>query len=267
MSRTRPLVDDAALVPAHLGGWHSGLGNLFRKELRQWWGTRLWWAQLLTWVVILNGTAAAAMADPVMAPAALVEEAVKTFMLVAATAIGIGAVLTAQGVIVGEKELGTAAWVMSKPVSRPSFVLAKLGALTVGFFVTALLVPAMIYVAEAELLLPHSISYPRLAAGVAVVGLAVLFYLALTVALGTVFAGRGPIAGIGIGLLLAGIFFKGMLPPALVLLTPWTLGDVAGSIALNSAASFDWRLPVVATATWTVSLIGMAIWRFTRDEF
>ena len=63
-----------------------------------------------------------------------------------ATAIGIGVIVTVQGAIVGEKELGTAAWVISKPVSRASFIVAKLVGHGVGFLVTALVVPAVVFV-------------------------------------------------------------------------------------------------------------------------
>jgi ABC-type transport system involved in multi-copper enzyme maturation permease subunit len=38
----------------------------------------------------------------------------------------IGVAVLAQGAIVGEKQSGTAAWVLSKPVSRSAFILAKL---------------------------------------------------------------------------------------------------------------------------------------------
>jgi ABC-2 type transport system permease protein len=249
-----------------MAGWRSGLGNLIRKELRQWWGTRLWWLQLVTWVVILNGITAGVLADA-GAPAARLEEAVQTFLLVGAFAIGVGAVLTAQGAVVAEKELGTAAWVMSKPASRPAFVLAKLGALGAGFLVTAILVPSVVFVAEVGLGLPVPLDIGRFGLGVAVVALAVLYYLALTLALGTVFTGRGPVAGIGMGFLLVGMFGKGMLPPAVVLATPWTLGDVASSAALGDSLTFNPLVPVAATATWTVVLVGVAIWRFGREEF
>ena len=40
----------------------------------------------------------------------------------------IAVVAKTQGAIIGEKQLGTAAWVLSKPASRRAFVLAKLRA-------------------------------------------------------------------------------------------------------------------------------------------
>lgn len=254
------------LVPVQPHGRTGGMRNLVRKELGLWWGTRLWWIQTLIWVAILNGITTIIMLDPTMSPELVVHEAVTSFLLIGATAIGIGVVLTVQGAIVGERELGTAAWVMSKPASRSSFVLAKLVAHAVGFLVTALLVPAVIFAVEAALLLPRPVSYASLALAVGLLALAVLFYVVLTLALGTLFQGRGPVAGIGIGLLLAGVFFKGMLPPALVYPTPWLLGDVAGSVALRAPLDAYWYVPALATTAAAGLLVLVALHRFRREE-
>jgi ABC-2 type transport system permease protein len=256
------------LIPIQARGWRGGLGNLVRKEFGQWWRTRLWWVQLLIWVVILNGISTVVMLDSAgMTPDELVAEAVQTFLLVAATSVGIGIVVTIQGSVVGEKEMGTAAWVMSKPVSRAAFVLAKLIAHTVGFWVTALVIPGLIFAVAANYLLPQPISYSGFAIAVAVLALAVVFYVTLTIALGCMFSGRGPVAGVGITLILMGQFFKGMLPLPLVMSTPWLLGDVAGSFALGTPPEWNRMIPVIVTAAATLILVWVAVWRFQREEF
>jgi ABC-2 type transport system permease protein len=61
---------------------------------------------------------------------------------------------TAQGAIVREKQLGTAAWALSKPVARSAFGLAKLVAYAVGFVRLATLAPSATFYAE-SLLSPH----------------------------------------------------------------------------------------------------------------
>jgi len=53
-------------------------------------------------------------------------------------------VVTIQGTIIGEKDQGTAAWMMSKPVSRTSFIMSKIVAHTFGFLITAVLVLAIL---------------------------------------------------------------------------------------------------------------------------
>jgi len=256
------------LVSAHANGWRGGLGNLMRKEFGQWWTTRLWWIQVLIWVVMLNGITTVIMLDSSgMTPQALFDEAVQTFLLVAAMAIGIGVVLTTQGSIVGEKELGTAAWVMSKPASRASFILAKLAAHVVGFAITALLIPAIVFAVEARLLMEVPLSYGPFAIALSVLALGVLFYVALTLALGAAFKSRGPVAGIGIALILVGQFFKGMLPLSIVVATPWLLGDVASSFVIDVQPDFNRLTPILATSVGALLLVALAIWRFHREEF
>jgi hypothetical protein len=119
---------------------------------------------------------------------------------------------------------------------------------------------------EAAILLPLPVSYGAIATSSLVLGLAVVFYVTLTLALGTMFRGRGPVAGIGIGLVLAGQFFKGMLPIGFVKLTPWLLGDIAGTIAVGQPLESSWFVPVVVTAAATVALLAIALRRFNSEE-
>lgn len=256
------------LVPVTPTGRLGGYANLVGKELSLWWRTRLWWIQMLVWVVLLNGvTTIVMLTEPGVSRAALLTEVTSTFLAMGAVAIGIGVVLTAQGAIVGERELGTAAWVISKPVSRSSFIVAKLVGHGVGFLVTALIVPSVVFTADVTILLSRTPAVGSFAAGLSVVALAVFFYLALVIALGTLFAGRGPVAGIGVGVLLAGVFLKGMLPPAIVYATPWLLGDIAGAIAVGGPLDPNWYLPVAATGVAAIVLVLVALWRFDREEF
>lgn len=256
------------LIPIRATGWSGGLANLLRKEFGQWWTTKLWWIQVLIWVVILNGITTVIMLDIAgMSGQEVFDEAVQTFLLVAATAVPIGVVLTTQGSIVGEKELGTAAWIMSKPASRPSFILAKLVTYFVGFLVTALLIPAIVFAIEAKIMLEIPLSYGSFAISLSVLALILLFYVALTLALGAAFRGRGPVAGIGITFILMGQFFKGMLPLSVVLATPWPLGDVASSFVLGIAPDFSRMIPIVATSIAALMFIAVAVWRFDREEF
>ena len=132
---------------------------------------------------------------------------------------------------------------------------------------TALLVPALVFAVEAPLLLPDSVSYGTAAAGLGLVALVVVFYLALTLCLGTVFAGRGPVAGIGIAFLLTGLFFNGILPETLVRLTPWPVGDIAGSVAMGETLPANWIVPVATTVLMAIVCIGVGLWRFGREEF
>lgn len=255
------------LTPVDPRGWRGGIGNLTRREMSQWWRTRMWWVQLLVWVVVLDGVAVLMMLTGEGEASAVAEEVVRTFPALAATTIAIGVVVTVQGSIIGERDLGTAAWVLSKPVSRVAFVLAKLVAHTVGFLVTALAVPTIVFTILAETFLSVSTDYAALLAAIAIVALQTVFYIVLTLTLGTVFAGRGPVAGIGIAVILAGVFFESLVPRVVVVMTPWPLDDIAGNVAQGAALGVDWHVPLVATGVASLLLLVIALWRFQREEF
>ncbi len=85
-------------------------------------------------------------------PVKLYETLVQVLFQVGTLATAIGVVTTAQGAIVREKQLGTAAWVLSKPASRSAFVLAKFVAYALAFVSLAVLLPGAIFYAESQLL-------------------------------------------------------------------------------------------------------------------
>jgi len=254
------------LVPVHESARLGGFGNMFRKELGQWWGTRTWWVQTLIWVLILNGISTIVMLNP-FSPGEALQEVVQTFLPMSVGAVGIGTVIAAQGLIVGEKQLGTAAWVMSKPASRSAFILAKIVANAVGFWVTAIIIPSIIFMITVRMLVPEPLDLAPFLAGVGLAALSQLFYLTLTIMLGAFYNSRGPIAGIGIGFVMTGLLLKGFIPMQVLIATPWPLPDVAGVLALGAELPSIWPVPIITTAFWIVVMTVVALWRFEREEF
>jgi len=255
------------LIPVRQRAWLGGFGNMLRKELGQWWGTRTWWVQTLIWVLILNGISTIVALTEGLPPAELLQEVVQTFLPMSVGAVGMGTVIAAQGLIVGEKQLGTAAWVMSKPASRSAFILAKVVANALGFWVTAIIIPSIIFVITVRTVVPVTLDLAPFLVGVGISALSQLFYLTLTIMLGTFFNSRGPIAGIGIGFVMTGLLLKGFIPMQVMIATPWPLPDVAGGLALGMELPSIWPVPVIATAGWVIIMIAAALWRFGREEF
>jgi len=259
------------LQPATATGWRRGLTNILRKELGQWWSTKTWLVQVLIWVLLLNGVAAVVMvseaASGEMTITQQMEEVVATFLQMEMFAVAIGLVVTVQGAIIGEKQLGTAAWVMSKPASRSAFIVAKAVAYIVGFGVTAVIIPSIIFILEARLLAPLPLSLPHFLVGLGVVALDLLFYLMLTLMLGAISNSRGLVTGIGVALLIGGLLLKNLFPLEIQAITPWLLPDVGAGLALQRPLPDIWFVPVVASAIWTVLFSIVALWRFGREEF
>jgi ABC-2 type transport system permease protein len=255
------------LLPVRDGRWLGGFGNMLGKELGQWWRTGIWWIQTLIWVFILNGVSTVVALTESGVPQERLQEVVLTFLPMCVGAVAIGAVITVQGAVVGEKQLGTAAWVISKPASRAAFILAKVVAYALGFWITAIIIPSTIFIIEMRQLIPASLTLNSFLAGVTVAALSQLFYIALTLMLGTFFSSRGPIAGIGIGLIMTGLLLKSFIPLQVMIFTPWPLQDLSGAIALGMPLPSVWFVPILATSIWIILMTVVALWRFGREEF
>lgn len=255
------------LIPVRQHTHLGGFGNLLRKELGQWWGTRTWWIQTLIWVLIMNGIATIVALTEAFAPGEKLQEVVQTFLPMAVILVGIGVIITAQGAIVGEKELGTAAWIMSKPASRSAFILSKIIGYAVGISISAILVPATIFYIEMRLLLPSPLPFVPFLAGVALAILSLIFYVVLTLMLGTLFNSRGPAAAISIAMIMTGLLLKSIIPLEVMIFTPWPLADLSGAVALGLPLPSVWFVPVVIVSCGIIVMTAVALWRFGREEF
>ncbi len=134
----------------------------------------------------------------------------------------VAVVIIMQGVLVGEKRDGTAAWVMSKPVSRPAFILSKVLANSLGILVTMVILPGFVAYALFFIRTQAPLDPLRFIASLGVFFLNHLFYLSLTLMLGSLFANRGPVIGIALATLFLQQYLVGLLP-VLRYLIPWTL--------------------------------------------
>ncbi len=248
------------LQPVKELGWRNGLGNLVRSELRAWWGTRTWLVQALIWFVVVNGPMALVLYSGPRAAARAVGQTV--FSLAVGIFGALGVIVSTQSTLIGEKQQGTAAWVLSKPVSRVAFLAAKWIAQGLGFFVTIILLQGAIAYAQfaAAGVAPAPLSF---AAGMGLLTLQLLGYLTLTLMLGTFFASQVVVAGIAVFLLFGQFLlaqaypFGAYLPGALPVHVP----------AVLAGAALPTVIPLIGTVLTIVVCALLAAWRFEREEF
>ncbi len=266
-----------ALMPLKERGPLSGLSNMLRKEVGLWWQTRRWWIQGLVWFLILNGVVAATLwLTPLVVIGAKVSgsEGLNALVGVTASLVPLGVMILSQSAVVSEKQSGTAAWLMASPISRISFVLAKFLGNAIGILVLILGLQGGIAYLQSSLrdlqLLPVG---PFLSA-LGLLALNLFFYLALSLMLGTFFRGRGPVIGISLAFYFAQsiaaqlVATPGFLEGKLKWLEPYLPNTEAG---LASAVLAGQRLgslvPIISIVVLTVLFLGVAMWRFGREEF
>jgi len=241
------------------------------KELAAWWKTRRGWVQCLVALLVLNGLLAVNLRD------SGAENATLALLVTSALCVPLAVVSLAQDSILGEKHSGTAAWVLSKPLRRPAYVLAKLIAHGLGLFVAWVALPGV--VAYLQLLKPAAGYFTplRIAEVMGLNYLNLLFFLTLALMLAIFFNGRGPVLGISLVLAWAGPmpFISAPIQkyaPWLYDVMPWKLlidfqTNQPLAKYLANGQPLPTVAPIIATALWCVLFTAVAVWRMSREEF
>ena len=285
------MATNSILQRLHEPRWRKGFANVLYKESRDWWHTRRWWIHLAFWMVVLNLAVAAPLwLQPSEPPAgetltaeeqaqwldnARVENRVSVGVRTLVDASGLlllfGVVIGLQNAIIDERVTGTGAWILSKPVSRGSFILAKLAANALAFVVLAVVLPwtlayfqICLALGSIQPILPYVLS-------MILIALNLLFWLTLTLMLGALFNNRGLVLAIPLAVLFALITLTTRVP-GLIDYTPLAfILDMPDKRSLIQLAIQGQPLvtivPIIGTIAWMVIFVGVAIWRFEREEF
>jgi ABC-2 type transport system permease protein len=260
---------NSAFIPVQERGWRGGLNNMLRGEFGKWWGSNLWWIQCLIWVGVINGILAGFLWG---GETATIEEGVTLYCIFSGIFPTIAIIIIMQEVVVGEKDMGTAAWILSKPVSRQAFILSKWIANVVGVLVTMLVLPGIITYLMFYLRFNTWVNPLDFVTGWGILLVYLLYFLTLTLMLGTFFSHRGPVVGISLALAFGQQMVFGMLP-ALSLVLPLVLAVPAGMFDDSTAASFMLdqepfsMLPFYITTISIFVFLALSLWRFEKEEF
>jgi len=256
------------MVSGH--GWDRGLDNLLRSSLARWFKTRMWWIQCLIWGGIV-GILLSAMLFNSQPPGFL--DLLMIFAVFVGLFPAVGVTIIMQDALVGEKREGTAAWVLSKPVTRQAFVLSKVISNSVGVLVTMIVVPCVLAYALITLTIKPTLDPLGFIAAMGVIFISHFFFLSLTLMLGAFFSNRGPVIGIPLAIL----FLQQNiieLVPSLRFVLPWNLVIPIGnsqplvlSLMMRTQVQSDHLIMLGVVVTESILFILIALWRFNQEEF
>lgn len=244
--------------------WRSGLSNLMRAGFDSWWGTRAWWIQSLLWTAVINGSLAAVIwgEAPEDMSAFTLYGVMTMFAAIAVTVLMMDA-------IVGEKRSGTASWVLSKPVSRTAFMLSKLVPNALGVVVTMIAIPSVGVLVQ-FVLAGVDVSFGRFVLGAGVAALNLLFYLTLTLMLGTLFSSAAAVIAIPLAFAFGQQLLAGL--PGATTFLPWALLVPSGESDTSVIGAIISGQPVPApgaiafTAVACLVCTAIAFWKWARTE-
>ena len=251
-------------------GWRRGLGNLMQGELSNWFKSSRWWKHIILWLVIIN------VFMIIFVYAAAQDENMDLLMMYGIFGgmfVALGAMIIVQGAFVGEKRSGTAAWVLSKPVTRTAFVVSRLVGNTIGVLVTAVLVPGvLVYVTLGAISELGWLPPLDFLAGLGAIALSTFFWLTLTLMAGTFFESVAGVIAVPLVVFFAAWFLPSLLPflmyvsPVILFVGPGEEYPAVSQSLMNGQAPFSW-IPVIAAAILSIVFVAVAIWRFERQEF
>ncbi|MFX0208224.1 MAG: ABC transporter permease, partial [Candidatus Hodarchaeota archaeon] len=245
-------------------GWRTGLSNLLSAEFGRW-GTKDWYITMAIWLGIINVSLLGVLSG--------MEDVTVALMLLGLLAgifPVINVVIVLQDVIIGEKETGTAAWILSKPVSRPAYILSKLVGNVVGIVVSLAIVPGIVAYATFYLVGGVLLPVGFFILAIALLALNLIFFLTMTLMLGTLLGNRGGV--IGIPMLLGPGYTLFYSLPVISAIHPMAMffpsGNVEvsffGAVALGEPIGS--LLPLFTTILGIVVFTIVALWRFNREE-
>lgn len=257
------------LIPSVEKDWRRGLNNLMAIGMSQWWKTSTWWVQSLIWsgitIVMLLGFLMGVPEDDPFS-------AYLVFSLVIGLFAPIAVVIITMDAIVGEKKSGTAAWILSKPVTPIAFILSKFLSNLIGMLVTMVIMPGTIGLLVIGLV---SGSFPSIIgfyAGLLVLCLNITFFLSFSLMLGAIFDQGAAVIGIPLVFQFGQQFFVGMLGEKAIYL-PWALSLPIGGVnqsvvsALMTSSPVTSWVPVIVVGALTVIFFTISVTRFAKQEF
>lgn len=171
------------------------------------------------------------------------------------------AILLAMGSVAGEKESGTAAFVLVKPVGRFAFLAAKFSGLALTMAAAILLGGLAAYLYTDLLFAPLSVL--GFGAACLVILLGLLEIAAVTFLGSTLVRSSIPAAAIGlVAVVVAGIVSS---LPQVGQFTPFGLNELASDLALQHVGT-GWDWPVIANVGFVVFAVAASWLVFRRQE-
>lgn len=262
---------DNAFVEVKEKGLLIGFANMLSNENARWWKTERWFIHLIAWLVLLDVSMLFLLyirppAGDVNTPEMVRYNAQIVsglfFGLAGSFYLPFGIMIMVHDAIIKERELGTMAWILSKPLSRFSFVLSKLVANTIGVMVLMVLVPGVVMYGMISMYSGSLVNAANFFGALGILALLCMFYISLVLMLGTVTKSRYAVLGVTAFYIIVGLANQ---LPDIAKLTTWKMTDTMANLAAFGQLPSDY-VQLVATTIWIVVLLAIAFVQVERIE-
>ena len=257
---------------SHLAGWST----MFHKELLEWFRTKRFLVTTIVatlimeampfgvWIVEYDGLTAGRATLPAADAASARTDGAGTLLTLSSY---LAIVLTA-GMLVKEREAGTAQWVLTKPISRVGYGWAKWAANSLGVILALIVVPSAIaLVSIAALYHVPGWSWADQLLAVGLVAVHAVVVVALMLALGSTFTSIAPVVAAALGLSAAPVLLSPLVADSVLRWYPvFRLGDLVSAVAGGQPVGGRDLAPLVAGLVFLVPCLSFAGNRLSRQE-
>ncbi len=233
-------------------------------EFGGWWKSRTWLVMTSIWVAIING-----MTIMLLLAEIDISSAISLYGLFGGLFPPIAVILIMQDSIIGEKKSGTAEWVLSKPVSRKSFILAKWMGNSLNVFITIALLPGIINYVIFSLFYGQWFFFPSFFLGIVILSLNLIFFVTLTLMFGTFLDSAGAVAAIPIAFnfmqqFLVSIPYAKFILPQYIYFMPDETSIMTSVILGLPIPSI---IPIISVIALITAFLLIALMKFEKSEF
>jgi ABC-type transport system involved in multi-copper enzyme maturation permease subunit len=244
-----------------------GFGPFLRKEFSEWVrGGRAIVVGLIVTALAVLGTLGTWIEGNVegMAVGAAVDPTVEALRLFGPPIVALVTIFATMSLLAGEREGGTLAWSLTKPLSRSAVLAAKWTAAVLVLAIVAIVIPTAV-AAIVSTLAYGAAPDPLVVVPMALLSIAIpIFFVTIAIAAGTILPTQAGIAGVGIAVLLLPYLVGAILPVAVVEALPTGIGAWAGGLVGGEA------VPVSTPVVWAATIVALAaasVLAFRRSEF
>ena len=246
--------------------WYAGMTNLIRRELLHERNRMYWIQQLVIWALFTNG-----MVALVLSMSSFMDEGIETLLIISlgvfygmlALFVSIFVPILLQGTIIDEKTSGISAWILSKPVSKKAYILSKLIASILAIIAVSVVINGAIgyFVFSA---FGFILNIPGYIINLGLTSIVVIYFISLTVMLGTLTTSRGKVlagaVGLGVGAQIIANYF-----PLVLFLIPYSLPVLGiGYVTGNLVQGLEFIL--LSACVQIFMFIVIAVKAFDRTE-
>ncbi len=267
-------MNETGFVDVKEKGWLTGFANMFDNENGRWWRTEKWIIQLTAWLVLLDLTMAFLLyvrpyitgeaGSPGLVPSN-VRMVSGLYFSLAGIYLPFGIAIMTHDAIIRERELGTMAWVLSKPISRISFALSKVFANTIGVMALMVLVPGIVAYGIISLYNGSFINAVNFFGALGILALLCMFYISLVFMLGCITKSRYAVLGITAIYIMMSLAAAEQLQKIGVYLS-WRLSYTAADLSAYGILAPDAVIQFIATGILIPAMLIVSLIQVERIE-